>query len=123
MIRRILGAATRTLPLLLVLFVPIVLGMKQIYSWANPEVVAHDELIQAKTWYLNTPGWIARFSFPDPTCPGRHRRPGSGSTPSRWMPGCGNACSAHVMTTHACMRVQMQHAWTGRSGVAKASLL
>lgn len=60
MIRRLLGAATRTLPLLLLLFVPIVVGMKEIYVWAQPEVVAHDALVQHKAWYLNPRDWIIR---------------------------------------------------------------
>src|SRR5947208_15016583 len=35
-IRRILGAAMRTLPLLAVLFIPVILGMKKLYIWAQP---------------------------------------------------------------------------------------
>ena len=60
MIRRVFGAATRTLPLIVVGFVPIVVGMKHLYPWANPEVVAHDPLIQAKAWFLNSQGFIVR---------------------------------------------------------------
>ena len=41
-IRRVLEAATRTLPLLLVLFVPVWFGLEDLYSWADPEVVAED---------------------------------------------------------------------------------
>ncbi len=59
MIRRALGAATRTLPLLAIAFVPIVLGMSEIYSWARPEAAA-DPLIAAKGWYLNRSGFIWR---------------------------------------------------------------
>src|SRR6266849_6572580 len=33
MIRRVLEAATRTLPLMVLLFVPLVAGLKQIYPW------------------------------------------------------------------------------------------
>src|SRR5688500_18351738 len=36
-IRRVLEAATRTIPLILILFVPIVLGMKHIYPWTHAE--------------------------------------------------------------------------------------
>ncbi len=32
-IRRVLEASTRTLPLILLLFVPVVVGLKQIYPW------------------------------------------------------------------------------------------
>lgn len=60
MIRRILGAATRTLPVLALLFVPIIVGMQELYLWARPEVVAADELLQQKTWYLNSTGFVLR---------------------------------------------------------------
>lgn len=60
MIRRILGAATRTLPLLALGFVPIVVGMQELYPWARPEVVEHDALIQAKTWWLNAKDFTLR---------------------------------------------------------------
>lgn len=60
MVRRVLGAATRTLPILLLLFIPVFIGLKEIYVWARPEAVAHDELIQAKTWFLNPTGWALR---------------------------------------------------------------
>ncbi len=63
MLRRILGAATRTFPLLALGFIPIILGRKQLYPWARPEVVAHDELIQAKSWFLNVPGFIIRTAI------------------------------------------------------------
>ena len=35
-IRRILGAAMRTLPLLAILFIPVILGMHKLYIWAQP---------------------------------------------------------------------------------------
>jgi len=59
MIRRPLGAATRTLPYLLVGFVPVVLGLEDLYSWARPEAAA-DPLIADKAWYLNSNGFILR---------------------------------------------------------------
>jgi hypothetical protein len=52
-IRRPLEAGTRTLPLLALLFVPILAGLKSLYPWARPEVVAADELLQHKAAYLN----------------------------------------------------------------------
>ena len=52
-IRRVLEAATRTLPLVLILFVPIVLGAHSIYSWTDPhELEKHPVLIE-KSKYLN----------------------------------------------------------------------
>src|SRR5215472_16723790 len=35
-IRRILGAAMRTLPLLALLFIPVILGIRHLYIWAQP---------------------------------------------------------------------------------------
>src|SRR2546426_5365159 len=35
-IRRPIGAATRTLPVLTLLFLPIVLGMRHLYVWTDP---------------------------------------------------------------------------------------
>ncbi len=59
-IRRLLEASTRTLPLMAVLFVPIVLGMHSLYSWSRPEVVAADEVLRHKAPYLNPTFWLVR---------------------------------------------------------------
>ena len=53
MVRRPLGAAARTLWLMLLLFIPIVLGMKQIYPWMNTEFMQGEELMRAKLPWLN----------------------------------------------------------------------
>jgi hypothetical protein len=58
--QRILRAAILTLPLLAVLFIPILLGLPTLYEWARPEAVAGDELLQHKAPYLNVPFFIAR---------------------------------------------------------------
>ena len=47
-IRRPIGAAARTLPVMAVLFLPIVLGMHHLYDWTHADVVAHDEVLQAQ---------------------------------------------------------------------------
>jgi hypothetical protein len=60
MIRRPMGAAARVLPVLTLLFVPIVLGMRHLYVWTDPAVVAGDELLQHKQPYLNAPFFIIR---------------------------------------------------------------
>ncbi len=52
MIRRPVEAASRTLPLLSLLFLPLLLGLGEIYSWARPEA-SEDPLIQHKAAYLN----------------------------------------------------------------------
>lgn len=58
--RRILEAASRTVPLLAVLFVPVALGMRELYSWSRPEVVEANELLQHKQAYLNTRFFLVR---------------------------------------------------------------
>jgi hypothetical protein len=60
MIRRLLEAGTRTLPLMVVLFVPLLYGLTTLYSWSQPEVVAHDGLLQHKSVYLNVPFFVQR---------------------------------------------------------------
>ena len=60
-IRRVLEAATRTLPLLLVLFIPIVLGAKHIYPWTDHEKMKESPaLLQKAHYYLNLNGFILR---------------------------------------------------------------
>lgn len=62
MSRRICESAAKCIPLWLVLFVPLILGISSLYSnsWANPSVVAHDPVLQHKAPFLNAPFWIAR---------------------------------------------------------------
>jgi hypothetical protein len=68
-IRRILGAAMRTLPILAVLFIPIGLGMKHLYIWARPlsEVTdkhLHEHLEDITKTYLTTNGfWIRAILY------------------------------------------------------------
>jgi hypothetical protein len=59
-VRRLLEAGSRTLPLLAVLFLPFLLGMRTLYAWARPDVVAADPALQAKQLYLNVPGFWVR---------------------------------------------------------------
>jgi hypothetical protein len=59
-IRRVLGAATRTLPALTLLFVPIVVGLHYLYPWTDAATVAKDEVLQWKRPYLNVPFFLAR---------------------------------------------------------------
>jgi hypothetical protein len=62
-IRRLLESATRTLPLMAVLFLPIALGVGDLYEWARPEHVAHDPILQHKSLYLNVPFFLGRAVF------------------------------------------------------------
>jgi hypothetical protein len=59
-IRRIVECGARTLPVMAVLFIPIVFGVHYLYEWSRPDVVAHSEAIARKHAYLNTPFWIVR---------------------------------------------------------------
>jgi hypothetical protein len=62
-IRRILEAGTRTLPLVAALFLPLLLGLPRVYEWARPEVVAADPVLRAKELYLNVPFFVVRAVF------------------------------------------------------------
>ena len=59
-LRRPIGAAARVLPVLTVLFIPILIGMSHLYIWTHPDVVAASEVLRHKQLYLNTPFFIAR---------------------------------------------------------------
>ncbi len=52
LIRRPLEAATRTLPLLAVLFLPIAYGVEYLYIWAQPAEVAQSAKLQYQQFYL-----------------------------------------------------------------------
>ena len=58
--RRVWEAATRTLPLVAVLFVPLVFGLPKLFEWARPEAVQASHILQMKAPYLNVPFFIAR---------------------------------------------------------------
>jgi len=67
-IRRLQGAAMRTLPLLAFLFIPVILGMHRLYIWAQPlDQVAdkhlHEHLQDITKTYLTTNGFIIRAIF------------------------------------------------------------
>jgi hypothetical protein len=61
MIRRPLEAASRNVPLILVMFVPIVLGMGKLYSaWLDPEKRQAEPLSHFQQNYLTRPGFLIR---------------------------------------------------------------
>jgi hypothetical protein len=60
LIRRVLEAQTRTLPLLAVLFIPIGFGLETLYLWAQPELVRQDEHLQSQQFYLNREFFLGR---------------------------------------------------------------
>jgi hypothetical protein len=62
MIRRVCESAIKTIPLWLVLFVPLIIGIPYLYgnSWANAALVASDPVLHHKAAYLNPTFWIVR---------------------------------------------------------------
>jgi hypothetical protein len=62
-IRRVLEAATRTLPLVLILFVPIVAGAHWIYRWTDHDEMARNEALVEKAKYLNVPFFTIRAAI------------------------------------------------------------
>ncbi|HUJ11726.1 MAG TPA: hypothetical protein VL171_17080 [Verrucomicrobiae bacterium] len=62
-VRRLLEAATRTLPVMLVLFIPYLFGLGKLYVWTQPQMVARDALLQHKHPYLNVPFFIGRAAI------------------------------------------------------------
>lgn len=58
-IQRTLYAASATLPLLAVLFLPLLGGIEALYPWARPEAL-EDPVLQHKAAYLNVPFFIGR---------------------------------------------------------------
>ncbi len=60
-IRRVLEASTRTLPLILLLFVPVIVGLNQIYPWTNRAEMNQVPALREKAeHYLNPPFFIGR---------------------------------------------------------------
>ncbi len=63
-IRRVLEAATRTIPLMAVLFVPIILGAHQIYPWTHHEEMSKTPALEQKArLYLNLPFFSGRAAL------------------------------------------------------------
>jgi hypothetical protein len=62
-IRRQMGAASRVLPILTALFLPIVVGMPYLYEWTHADVVNADPILLGKRLYLNTPFFLIRAAI------------------------------------------------------------
>jgi len=59
-IRRVLEASTRTLPLMMVLFVPIAFGLRQIYPWTDSGFMQQTEALRTKASYLSPTFFLGR---------------------------------------------------------------
>jgi hypothetical protein len=62
-IRRVLEAATRTLPLVTVLFIPVVFGAHWVYRWTDEQVLAENPVLREKARYLNLSFFTARAAI------------------------------------------------------------
>ncbi len=63
MIRRILEAASRTLLLALVAFLPIAAGIHHLYEWSHTDVVAKDPILSHKAIWLNQNAFLFRTAL------------------------------------------------------------
>lgn len=59
-VRRIAEAGARTLPLVAVMFVPLLFGLTVLYPSMRPDEVAASTTLQQKTPYLNLPFFVGR---------------------------------------------------------------
>ena len=59
-LRRTLESVTGTLPLMIVLFVPLLLGLHRLYIWTHPEIVTLDPILKQKQSFLNIPFFLIR---------------------------------------------------------------
>jgi hypothetical protein len=62
-LRRIGETIFATLPVMAVLFLPLLLGLRDLYSWAAPGAAEHDALIRWKAPYLNVPFFLLRAAL------------------------------------------------------------
>lgn len=69
--RRLFEAATRTIPLCALFFIPVIISLfvhqpgangraLSVYEWTDASIVSHDEALKQKSLYLNIPFFVAR---------------------------------------------------------------
>lgn len=97
LIRRPLEAAAMTIVPMAVLFAPVALGMRDLYPWAHPEIVAENPNLQHKAPYLNADAfllragvgfaiWIAAASLLHHGAIRSDGEAAPGTTRARWLP-------------------------------------
>jgi hypothetical protein len=59
-IRRPAEAAARTLPLIALMFLPVLIGIPNLYRWSHQAIVNADPILKHKQTYLNVPFFIIR---------------------------------------------------------------
>ncbi len=60
-IRRIAEAASRTLPLILILFLPLAAGITRLYEWTH--LPADDHVMQHRGWFMTPESWWLRSTL------------------------------------------------------------
>ena len=63
LVRRTLEAASRTLPLMALLFLPVACGLGYLYVWAQPEAATTNAAVKNKVLYLNAPFFWGRAAL------------------------------------------------------------
>ena len=59
-VRRVSEIIMANIPLMAILFLPIIFGIHDLYHWSHHEAVMQDHLLQGKLPYLNVPFFIVR---------------------------------------------------------------
>jgi hypothetical protein len=62
-VRRIAETTFATIPVMAVLFLPLLPGLPHLYEWAVPGAAEHDALLRWKAPYLNVPFFLARAAL------------------------------------------------------------
>src|ERR1039457_5155784 len=62
-IRRILEASSRTLPLVALFAVPLLFGFRHLYPWADPARVAGDVILRHRAVYMNPTFFAIRLGI------------------------------------------------------------
>src|SRR5215211_6383721 len=62
-VRRIGETTFATLPVMAILFLPVLLGLRDLYSWTVPGAAEHDALLRWKAPYLNVPFFLVRAAL------------------------------------------------------------
>src|SRR4026208_54331 len=62
-VRRIGETTFATIPVMAALFIPVLLGLHDLYEWSHAEAVANDALLQWKAPYLNVPFFLIRAAL------------------------------------------------------------
>ena len=62
-LRRVGETIFATLPVMAVLFLPLLLGLRDLYSWSVPGAADHDALLRWKAPFLNVPFFLVRATI------------------------------------------------------------